>query len=477
LAQSRIRFPRFSPCHETFAMNALFSRTLRTALWLGGVGVVCLAQAQGLKASGRLLSPATAVATRTAGEPQTADRIVVVVNSEPITQHDIRSRVQRVSVQAARAGTTLPSEAVLVRQVTDALILERAQIQLANEQGIKVEASALDEAEQNIARQNQMDVARLHRQLEAEGIPVAEFRQNIRQQILVQRLREREVDARVRVTEAEVDRFLAQKRDNPGADLQLHLAQVLVAVPESADTQRQATLMSRAQMVAEKARGGADFAALAREYSDAPDRSGGGDLGLRASERFPVLFVDATRAIKVGGIAGPVRSGAGFHILKVVDKQVAGLPDATVTQTRARHILLRPSARLSEAAAVAQLAEQRARLASGQADFAAVAREISQDSSASQGGDLGWAAPGMFVPEFEEVMNRLRPNELSQPLVSRFGVHLIQVLERKEVALSAKAQRDQLKQLVREQKLEEAYARWLEDVRAGAYVEYREAPQ
>jgi peptidyl-prolyl cis-trans isomerase SurA len=235
--------------------------------------------------------------------------------------------------------------------------------------------------------------------------------------------------------------------------------------------------MSRAQMVAEKARGGADFAALAREYSDAPDRSSGGDLGLRASERFPVLFVDATRAIKVGGIAGPVRSGAGFHILKVVDKQVAGLPDATVTQTRARHILLRPSARLSEAAAVAQLAEQRARLASGQADFAAVAREISQDSSASQGGDLGWAAPGMFVPEFEEVMNRLRPNELSQPLVSRFGVHLIQVLERKEVALSAKAQRDQLKQLVREQKLEEAYARWLEDVRAGAYVEYREAPQ
>ena len=435
------------------------------------------AQAQGLKASDRLFSPATAVAARVAEEPQAADHIVVVVNTEPITQYDIRSRVRRVTLQAARAGSTLPSQSELVRQVTEALILERAQIQLATELGVKVETSALDDAEQNIARQNQMDVATLHRQLEGEGVSVVEFRQNIRQQILLQRLREREVDARVRVTEADADRFLAQKLDNPGADLRLHLAQVLVSVPESADAQRQATLMARAQLVAEKARGGADFAALVREYSDASDRASGGDMGLRAAERYPVLFVEATRAVKAGGIAGPVRSGAGFHILKVIDKQVTGLPDTTVTQTRARHILLRPSARLTEAAAVAQLAEQRAKLVSGQADFAAVAGEISQDNSASQGGDLGWAVPGMFVPEFEEVMNRLRPNEISQPLVSRFGVHLIQVLERKEVALSAKAQRDQLKQLVREQKLEEAYVRWLEDVRAGAYVEYRDAPQ
>jgi len=458
-------------------MNALFSRTLRTALWVGGVSVACLVQAQGLKASGKLLSPATAEATRAAGEPLRADRIVVVVNSEPITQHDIRSRVQRAVQQATRAGNTLPSQAELTRQVTEALILERAQIQLATEQGIKVETGVLDDAEQNVARQNQMDVAQLRRQLEAEGLSVAEFRNTLRQQILVQRLREREVDARVRVTEAEVDRFVAQKRDNPGADLQLHIAQVLVAVPENADSQRLSTLMSRAQMVAEKARGGADFAALAREYSDAPDRTSGGDLGLRASERYPVLFVDATRAVKVGGIAGPVRSGAGFHVLKVVDKRVAGLPEATVTQTRARHILLRPSARLTEAAAVAQLTEVRARLVAGQADFAELARQISQDGSAAQGGDLGWAVPGMFVPEFEEAMNRLGPNGISQPLVSRFGVHLIQVLERKNVELSAKAQRDQLKQLVREQKMEEAYARWVEDVRAGAYVEYRDAPQ
>ena len=458
-------------------MNASISRTFRAVLWTGGVTLACLAQAQGLKASGALLTPAAAAATRSSAEPQTADRIVVVVNSEPITQHDIRSRVQRAQQQASRAGSTLPPQAELVRQVTEALILERAQIQLAKEQGIKVETSVLDDAEQNIARQNQMDVARLHRQLESEGMPVEEFRNTIRQQIMVQRLREREVDARVRVTEAEVDRFLAQKRDNPGADLQLHIAQILVAVPESADAQQLAGLMSRAQMIGEKARAGADFSSLVREYSDAPDRARGGDLGLRPAERYPVLFVDATRAVKTGGIAGPVRSPAGFHVLKVLDKKVAGLPDDTIVQTRARHILLRPSARLTEAAAVEQLAQQRSRLVAGQADFATVAREISQDGSAAQGGDLGWATAGMFVPEFEEAMNRLAPNEISAPLVSRFGVHLIQVLERKDVELSPKAQRDQLKQLVREQKMEEAYKRWIEEVRSSAYVEYRDAPQ
>lgn len=458
-------------------MNASISRTFRAALWTGGVTLACLAQAQGIKAPGASLTPAAAAATLSSAEPQTADRIVVVVNSEPITQHDIRSRVQRAVQQASRAGSTLPPQAELVQQVTEALILERAQIQLAKEQGIKVETSVLDDAEQNIARQNQMDVARLHRQLESEGMPVEEFRNTIRQQIMVQRLRDRELDARVRVTEADVERFLAQKRDNPGADLQLHIAQILVAVPESADAQQLAGLMSRAQMIGEKARAGTDFSSLVREYSDASDRARGGDLGLRPAERYPVLFVDATRAVKTGGIAGPVRSPAGFHVLKVIDRKVTGLPDDTIVQTRARHILLRPSAQLTETAAVEQLAQQRSRLVSGQTDFATLAREISQDASAAQGGELGWAAPGMFVPEFEEAMNRLAPNEISAPLVSRFGVHLIQVLERKDVELSPKAQRDQLKQMVREQKMEEAYKRWIEEVRSSAYVEYRDAPQ
>lgn len=469
-------------------MNALFTRRSRpvgppnagsrNTVWAGGLLwllAVGGAQAQGLKPSGQLFSPATERATLAAQAPLTVDRIVAVVNSEPITQHEVRRRLARVLAQNARAGRPLPPEAELTRQIIEALVLERAQLQLAKEQGIKVETSALDEAEQNIARQNQLSVDELHRQLRADGSSPTEFRDNIRQQILLQRLREREVDARVRVTDLDVDRYLAEKQDNPGADLQLHIAHVLVAVPERADASQVAELTARAQRVAESARAGADFAGLAREQSDAADRTSGGDLGLRPAERYPVLFVESVRTAQPGEVVGPVRSGAGFHVLKLLDKRVAGMPDATVTQTRARHILLRPSAQLSEAEAVARLTALRVRLLAGEADFAQAAREISQDSSAQQGGDLGWAVPGMFVPEFEDTMNRLAPNALSQPLVSRFGVHLIQVLERKEVPVPARVQREQLKQIVRQQKAEEAYARWLEDVRAGAYVEYRDA--
>jgi peptidyl-prolyl cis-trans isomerase SurA len=317
----------------------------------------------------------------------------------------------------------------------------------------------------------------MHTSLRQQGLDVESFRTNIRQQLTLQRLREREVEARVRVTEADIDRFLAQKQDNPGADLQLHLAQILVAVPEEADATRLTTLMARAQTVAAKARSGADFAELAREFSDSPDRTSGGSLGLRTADRYPDLFVTAIRAVPVGGVAGPVRSPAGLHVLKVLDKRIAGMPDAFITQTRARHILLRPSVNLSESAAQAQLAALRQRIVAGQADFAALAKERSQDGSASQGGDLGWVGPGVFVPEFEEVMAKLAPNQISEPVVSRFGVHLIQVLERRQVELTPREQREQIRQLVREQKLDEAYLKWQEEIRMRAYVEMRGAPQ
>jgi peptidyl-prolyl cis-trans isomerase SurA len=200
-------------------------------------------------------------------------------------------------------------------------------------------------------------------------------------------------------------------------------------------------------------------------------------MGLRGADRYPILFVNATRTLPEGAVAGPVRSPAGFHILKVLEKRIAGLPEPVMTETHARHILLRPSANLTEAAAVAQLAALRERIVSGQIDFATAARQISQDTSATNGGDLGWVGPGVFVPEFEEAMNELKPNQLSQPIVSRFGAHLIEVLERREVKLGAREQREQLRQLVRESKLDEAYQKWLEDIRARAYVEMREPPQ
>jgi peptidyl-prolyl cis-trans isomerase SurA len=460
---------------KPLAMTPLFSRTLQLT-WLG-LAMAGSVQAQGLKPSARLLGPATQAAIAQASGPVAADYIVAVVNNEPITNHEVSQRLAQLEQQAARNGSTMPPRDQAAKQVLESLIQQRAQLQLASEMGIRIEASALDEAERGVARQNQLTVAQMHDQLKSQGLSLDEFRTNLRQQLTLQRLREREVESRVRVSEADIDRFVAQKLDNPGADLQLHLAQILVAVPEAADAVRVATLMSRAQMVAEKARSGADFTALAREYSDAPDRASGGDLGLRGAERYPDLFVTATRSVPAGSVAGPVRSPAGFHVLKVVEKRVAGMPDATVTQTHARHILLRPTAQRSEAAALAQLAELKQRIESGSADFAAMAKEFSQDGSSAQGGDLGWTPPGVFVPEFEEVMNALSPNQISAPVASRFGAHLIQVLGRRQVELSARERRDQLRQLVREQKLDEAYVQWLDEIRSRAYVELREPPR
>lgn len=291
-------------------------------------------------------------------------------------------------------------------------------------------------------------------------------------------MQERQVDSRVRVTDADIDDFIREQRGNSDvASLELNLAHVLVAVPEGATPERIQELQARAQGVAERARAGADFAQLARDFSDAPERTNGGLFGMRPATRLPSLFVDATRALAAGGVAGPLRSPAGFHVLKVIEKKQAGMPDAIVTQTRARHILLRTGPQLSQADAVARLAAFRQQIASGQASFEALAREHSQDGSASQGGDLGWAGPGMFVPEFEQAMNALRPGEVSAPLVSRFGVHLIRVDERRQATLTQREQRDMVRGLAREKKLEDALRVWTQDTRSRAYVEYRDPPQ
>ena len=258
----------------------------------------------------------------------------------------------------------------------------------------------------------------------------------------------------------------------------INLGQVLVAVPENASPAEVAKLQARAQEVADKARAGGDFAALARDYSQAPEAevAAGGAMGLRPLSRYPELFAQATQSLEAGAVAGPLRSGAGFHILKVLEKPSAGLP-VTAIKTRARHILLTTGPQLSETKAAAQLADYRRRILAGQADFAALAREHSKDGSAKDGGDLGWATPGRYVPEFEQALESLKPGDISEPLVSRFGVHLIQLQERAEVELTAPEQRAMARDTLREQKTEEAYANWVRELRARAYVEYRDAPQ
>jgi peptidyl-prolyl cis-trans isomerase SurA len=364
--------------------------------------------------------------------------------------------------------------------VLDRLITEKAQLQVAHETGIRADDAVVDQAEQAVARQNGIDVAELRRRVEAQGLPLAQFREDLRNQILLQRLRDRELEAKVKVSELDIDQYLREQQLHGGdpALTELNLAHILVAVPENATPQQVAQAQAKAQQLLARARAGEDFAKLARENSDAAGAAqNGGVIGLRSADRLPPLFVEATRTLDAGGITDVLRSAAGFHIVKVLEKQQLGTAGIAVTQTHARHILLRPNAQMSEAQARQKLLEFKRRVESGQADFAQLARENSQDASARNGGDLGWSSPGMFVPEFEEVLNSLSPGQIADPIVSRFGVHLIQLLERRQSKLSEREQREVVRNLLREKKLDEAYVRWAQDVRGRAYVELREPPQ
>ncbi|WP_309678549.1 peptidylprolyl isomerase [Polaromonas sp.] len=441
-------------------------------------------QAQTLKPSSALRLPGNAAAGAPALQRQ-ADFIVAVVNSEPITNSEVRLKLLRTEQQLAQQGTAMPPRNELAREVLERLISDKLQLQLARESGVRVDDNAVETAVQSVARQNQLSVDELRSRLRADGIAFSQFQANVRDELLVTRLRQREVEARVTVSDQEVEQFLRSQAGGGAAApasapaLQaLNLAQILVTVPEKATAEQVAVLQAKAQQIMERARAGGDFVALSNQYSDSPTRANGGQMGLREAERYPPLFVEATKNLPIGALAGPVRSPAGFHILKVVEKRQAGPALAsTISQTHARHILLRTTPQLSEAAAVEKLAGFKKRIQAGQADFAALARDSSEDGSAREGGDLGWANPGMFVPEFEQAMNALAPNQVSEPLVSRFGVHLIQVLERRDAQLTQREQREAARNVLREKKQDEAYALWLQEIRGRAYVEYREPPQ
>jgi peptidyl-prolyl cis-trans isomerase SurA len=451
-----------------------------SAAWLA-----CIAFALALPAAAQGLRPTPQPglgrpAARAADSgPRAADYIVAVVNSEPITNNEVRSRMLRFDQQLTQQGQAVPPRAEFARQVLERLISEKAQLQLARETGIKVDEATVDQAEQNVARQNRIEVSELRRRLAAEGIALSQFREELRNQLLLTRLRERDLEPRVKVNDIEVDQYLREQQQagNGVAAMELNLAHILVAVPENATEAQIASLRARALRAQQRARAGEDFAKLAREFSDSPGAAAnGGQVGLRTADRYPPLFVDAVRELPEGGVSELVRSGAGFHVIKVIEKRRAGIPGVNVTQSHARHILLRPTAQMSEAAARQRLADFKKRIEAGQADFAQLAREFSQDASAPNGGDLGWANPGLFVPEFEDAMNALAPGQIAEPLVSRFGLHLIQLLERRQTTLGQREQREIARNLVREKKLDEAYAQWAQDVRGRAYVEVREPP-
>lgn len=403
------------------------------------------------------------------------DYIVAVVNQELVTAGEIDQRLERAREAAARAKQALPPEAELRKQILDALIEERVIVSYARDGGQKVEDPELDRAVQNVAAQNQLTLSQLRTRLRDEGMDYARFRANLRDQILVERVREREVYQRIRVTDAEIDQALERQRGQAEADAELNIAQILVTVADGAADAVVAARRARAEAALTRLKAGEAFDRVARDVSEDGNREKGGEIGARPASRLPDLFVDAVRGLKPGEITPTLlRSGAGFHILRLIDRREAAA--MRVTQTRARHILLRTSDQLSPQVASQRLAEYKRQIESRARSFEDIARQFSEDGSATAGGDLGWAQPGQYVPEFEEAMNRLDVMGLSAPVVSRFGVHLIQVLERRNVAVDTKTLREQARGALRESKFDEAYAEWAKDLRNRAYIEMREPP-
>jgi len=416
------------------------------------------------------------VQAQTARAPsRSGDFIVAVVNSELVTAVELQQRLERIQADARRDGTRLPDADTLRQQVLDVLIDERVQTTHARESGQRVDDGDIDRAIANIAAQNQLTLVQLRDRLRADGMDLPRFRSNLRDQILVERVREREVNQRIRITDADIDRTLQERQAQAAAGAQLNLAQILVTVPEGATADVVAQRQARGEQALARLRAGEDFTKVARELSEDANREAGGELGLRPADRLPDLFVGATQGVPVGQVtAQVVRSAAGFHILKVLDRQSDD--PFKVTQTRARHILVRASDAAQAAQVGRRLETLRAQIERGERKFEDVAREVSEDGSAAAGGDLGWAAPGNYVPEFEEAMNRLPLGGISPPVGSRFGVHLIQVIERRSATLDPKEVREQARSRLRESKFESTYVDWAKELRLRAYVELREPP-
>lgn len=429
-----------------------------------------------LALSGMLVVNTNALA-QNAGAPSATgnDFIVAVVDSQPITNHEVNVRAKLMLQQLNEQQKSVASPKEILKTSLEKLITEKALLQHAKEVGISVEDEAVSTAEQRMAAQNQTSVEALHKKVVAEGKSIASFRLGLKEQITLQRLSERNVPGRIKVSEIELDQAVRQ-RQNASIDTNpdIELGHVLIAVPERATEPEIAALQSKAESVLASLKRGDDLARVAKEFSNGAERDKGGLMGVRPANRYPTLFVDATKILNVGD-ATLVRSGAGFHVLKLVSKRASNI--VTVTQTHPRHILLRPGGQLSQTTARAQLAEYKRQIEAGKADFAKLAREHSQDASGPDGGDLGWVSPGMFVPEFEEVMNKLQIGQMADPLVSRFGVHLIQVLERREAPISERELRDMARNNLREKKFDETYQLWAQEVRGRAYVEYRDTPQ
>jgi peptidyl-prolyl cis-trans isomerase SurA len=427
------------------------------------------AAAQPAKPGSGFLPPASSNAS-------VIDAIFVVVNDEVITKNEVRNRVAQIEQRLKSQSAQLPDQADLQRQVVEAMIVERAQLQLAKEYGVKVDDTQLDRAIARIAEGQKMSVQDMRNQMEKEGLTFSQFREEIRNEIMMTRLREHEVDSKIQVSDAEVDTYLAAEKAAAADKVEMDISQILVSIPQNASPEQIAARKARADEVVRQLRTGADFGKMATTYSDAPDALKGGAIGWRDPDRLPPLFAGELRKLKPGQVTPVIKSNTGFHILKLVDKRsLANAQDKNVVeQTHARHIVMKVNPTMTEAEVKRKLLELKEKLDNKAATFEDLARQYSQDSFATKGGDMGWLYPGDTVPEIETAMNALKPGEVSGIVQSPYGFHLIEVVERKSEDVSKEKERNLARQVIRERKTQEAMEDWARQIRDRAYVEFRE---
>jgi len=403
------------------------------------------------------------------------DRVVAVVNDEALTQYEIDDQKKTVLAQMKLQNVTPPAPDVLEKQLLDRLITERAILQYAKENGVKVDDTQVERALLRIAQDNKLSPDEFRVALRREGIEYEKYREDIRKEILIQRLRDREVDSRVTVSDSEVEAFLASQNSQAGGDAEYRIAHILVIVPEKASPDQIEAKRRRAEEALKQVRDGTDFAQVAAGFSDASDALQGGGLGWRTAARLPNVFVESMRVMKPGDVSGVLRSATGFHIVKLQETRNRNAP-TVVEQTRARHILIKVSEVVSESEGKARIERIRDRLETG-AKFEDQAKLNSEDASSSKGGELGWLSPGDTVADFEAAMAKLKIGELSVPVRTQFGWHLIQVEERRTQDITAERKRDQARMALRQRKSEEAFQNWLRQMRDSAYVEIKPLEQ
>jgi len=417
------------------------------------------------------IAPSVAAQPRQPVQPIAIDRVIAVVNDEAITQYELRDRMTTVERQLRQRGTPLPPRDVLEKQLLERLIVDRVQIQFAKEVGLRIPDNELDEALRRIAENNRMSLADFRNALQQDGIDWRRFREEIRAEMTIARLREREVESRIAVSDGEIENYLANPQQSNQAAV-VTLGHIIIRVPEQVDSARLARLRARAEEALARLRSGQDFSQVAASYSEAPDALAGGILEPRPADRLPTLYAEAVARMKPGALSDILRSPAGFHIVKLIDSRGGNAIGGTIRQTNARHILIKVNELVSSDEARRKMVGLKERLDNG-ADFAELARLFSNDLSAAKGGDLGWLYQGDTVPEFERAMDALKIGEISAPVQSPFGWHIIQVVERKNAEAGDERKRLLARQALRERKSDEAYEDWLRQMRDRAYVEYR----